>query len=81
MRLTIGALAAALLMVHPAHAQTMYKCQDGGRTIYSDKPCWDGVEVKRMTKTGAPTPEEIAKAQMRARAQERAASPTSQAGK
>lgn len=77
MQHTIGVLIAALFIMQAADAQTMFRCQDGDRTVYSDKPCWQGVEVKRMTSTGATTPDERAKAQMRARAQERVAVPPS----
>jgi hypothetical protein len=55
-----------------ADAQTMYRCQDGARTVYSDKPCWEGLEVKRMTATGGRTPEEILRAREQARAEDRA---------
>jgi len=62
--------AALALMLSPAaSAQTMYKCQDSGKTMYSDKPCFTGVEVKRMTPSGGVTPEEIAKSRMRADAE------------
>jgi len=52
-----------------ASAQTMYRCQDGDRTVYSDKPCWSGVEVKRMLPSGGQTPEDKARAQMRLQAE------------
>jgi len=52
-----------------ASAQTMYRCQDGDRTVYSDKPCWSGVEVKRMLPSGGQTPEDRARAQMRLQAE------------
>jgi len=74
MRHTICSATFLLLCAASAHAQTMYKCQDGNRTVYSDRPCWSGTEVKRMTHTGAPTPEEIAKAQMKTRDQDHASS-------
>jgi len=59
----------------------MYKCQDGNRIVYSDKPCYEGVEVKRMTASGGRTPEDIAKAQMKAREQERVAAAANTAKK
>jgi hypothetical protein len=62
-----------IMFAAAAQAQTMFKCQDGGRTVYSDRPCWSGTEVKRMTPSGAATPEDVARAQMKSRDQERSA--------
>ena len=63
--LAIGLLSTACCV----SAQTMYRCQDGDRTVYSDKPCWSGVEVKRMLPSGGQTPEDKARAQMRLQAE------------
>lgn len=62
---------AACLVVCTASAQTMFKCENGaGKIEYSDRPCWSGTEVKRMTPAGGPTKEEIERARMRAAMQE-----------
>lgn len=53
-----------------AQAQTMYKCQNNGRIEYSDRPCWSGTEVKRMTPSGGLTPEDVERARMRAAAEQ-----------
>ena len=74
MRHAMGSALVLLVLAANAQAQTMFRCQDGNRTVYSDRPCWSGTEVKRMTPTGAPTPEEVAKSQMKARDHDRAAS-------
>jgi hypothetical protein len=65
MRHAVKTAVLALLVGSGASAQTMYRCQDEGKTIYSDKPCLTGVEVKRMGPNGGPTPEEVAKGRMR----------------
>jgi len=65
MRHAVTAAVLALLLSAAASAQTMYRCQDNGKTIYSDKPCLTGVEVKRMGPNGGPTPEDVAKGRMR----------------
>ena len=65
MRCAVTAAVLALLLSAAASAQTMYRCQDNGKTIYSDKPCLTGVEVKRMGPNGGPTPEDVAKGRMR----------------
>ena len=52
------ALACVLLLLAaPAHAQ-MYKCTEGGKTRYSDKPITDckNVEVKGQANTAVSTP-------------------------
>ena len=51
-------------------AQVMYRCHDEGRTIYSDKPCLNGVEVKQLAPTGGPSREEIGRQQMKTRAEQ-----------
>ena len=61
------ALLVACTFPVTAHAQTMYKCQNAnGKIEYSDRPCWSGSEVKRMTPTGGPTQEEVERACRRA---------------
>ena len=67
----LAVLICTFVIAHGAAAQTMFKCQDGSRVVYSDKPCFEGIEVKRMTASGGRTPEDIAKAQMKAREEER----------
>lgn len=62
----VTAAVIALLLSTAVWGQTMYKCQDGGKTVYSDKPCTAGVEVKRLGPNGGPTPEEMSKNRMRA---------------
>ena len=64
-------IAAAMLLLSPAAVgQTMYRCQDGTKVIYSDRPCYTGVEVKRLAPSGGPTREELAKARMKAKVEE-----------
>ena len=83
--LPAATLALAILLgctlALTAHAQTMYKCQNAsGRIEYSDRPCWSGAEVKRMTPTGGPTQEDVECARMRAAGeQQRAAEQKRQA--
>lgn len=73
--LRCGWLLLGIVFAVTAHAQTLYKCQNASGNIeYSDRPCWSGSEVKRMTPTGGPTREDIERARMRAAAdQQRAA--------
>lgn len=67
-------VACACAFAATAHAQTMYKCQNAnGKIEYSDRPCWSGSEIKRMTPTGGPTREEIERARMRAAADQQRA--------
>jgi hypothetical protein len=61
MKHTIGLVIAALAMASPATAQTMYRCLDLGRTIYSDKPCLNGDEVRQIAPNGNPTAEHLAR--------------------
>lgn len=61
-------LAVVLLSATPIGAQTMYRCTEGGKTSYSDRPCMIGNEVKRLAPDGGPTPEDVGRARMRARA-------------
>lgn len=73
-------LLLGLAVAVPAHAQTMFKCENAaGKIEYSDRPCWSGTEVKRMTPTGGPTKEEIERVRMRAAVQEREAQQTRKA--
>lgn len=48
----------------------MYRCQDGTKVIYSDRPCLTGVEVKRLAPNGGQTREDMEKARMRAKVEE-----------
>jgi hypothetical protein len=73
MKPTLGWIAAAFLIATPAFAQTMYRCHDLGKTIYSDKPCLNGEEVKQIAPNGNPTPEYLARMRMRSRAEEQRA--------
>jgi hypothetical protein len=51
----------------------MYRCHDLGKTIYSDKPCLNGEEVKQISPNGNPTPEYLARLRMKERAEEQRA--------
>lgn len=62
---SILVLLVTILFVEWAGAQTIYKCQLNGRIQYSDVPCWQGYEVKRMAPDGGPTAEDRARARMR----------------
>jgi len=73
MKPTFAIVAAALVMAAPATAQTMYRCHDLGKTIYSDKPCLNGDEVKQIAPNGNPTEEYIARLRGKARAEEQRA--------
>jgi len=73
MKTTLGWVAAALLVASPVSAQTMYRCQDLGKTIYSDKPCLNGDEVKQLQPNGNPTSEYLARLRMKDRADEQRA--------
>ena len=68
-------LCTALVMAPSmVHGQTMFRCSENGKTTYSDRPCLSGDEVKRLAPSGGPTPEDAARARMRAQAdRERAA--------
>jgi hypothetical protein len=59
-----------LLAAGASLAQTMYRCENNGKVEYSDKPCLEGVEVKRLAPDGGPTAEDRARAQMRAKAEQ-----------
>ena len=73
MKLTLGIVIAAVAIAAPASAQTMYRCLDLGRTIYSDKPCINGDEVRQMSPNGNPTAESLARARNKDRAEEQRA--------
>ena len=73
MKPTLGWIAAALLAATPVAAQTMYRCHDLGKTIYSDKPCLNGEEIKQMQPNGNPTPEYLARLRMKDRMDEQRA--------
>ena len=73
MKPTFGWIVAALVIAAPASAQTMYRCHDLGKTIYSDKPCLNGLEVKQLAPSGNPTPEYLARLRMKERVEEQRA--------
>ena len=73
MKHALGMVIAALAIASPASAQTMYRCLDLGKTIYSDKPCLNGDEVKQITPRGDPTPEYLARLRMKERVDEQRA--------
>ena len=80
---TIGIVIAALAIAvaSPASAQTMYRCQDLGKTIYTDQPCLNGDEVKQIAPNGNPTAEYVARMRMKARAEEQRAVEAARAAK
>ena len=73
MKPTFGVVLAAFMLASPAAAQTMYRCHDLGKTIYSDKPCLNGEEVKQLAPNGNPTSEYLARMRMRDRMEEQRA--------
>ena len=73
MKTTFGIIVAALVIAAPATGQTMYRCHDLGKTIYSDKPCLNGDEVKQLAPNGNPTEEHIQRVRAKARADEQRA--------
>jgi len=81
MKPTFAIVAAALVMAAPAAAQTMYRCHDLGKTIYSDKPCLNGDEVKQIMPNGNPSEEYVARLRGKARADEQRAIAPARAGK
>jgi Domain of unknown function (DUF4124) len=88
MKHTIGMIIAALAIAAPASAQTMYRCLDLGKTIYSDKPCLNGNEVRQIEPNGNPSAEHLARLRMKVRVDEqraiaasRAARPDAETGK
>ena len=68
-----ASLAVLLLVCAGAHGQTMFKCHDQGKIVYSDKPCLNGVEIKQLRPDGSPSAEELGRARMKARAEEQRA--------
>ena len=81
MKNTIGMVIAALVIASPASAQTMYRCLDLGRTIYSDQPCLNGDEVRQIAPNGNPTAEDLARSRMRDRVEEQRAITAARAAK
>jgi len=73
MKHTLGIVIAALAIASPASAQTMYRCLDLGRTVYSDKPCLNGDEVRQIAPNGNPTEETLARSRAKSRADEQRA--------
>ena len=70
MKPTVAIVVAAFVIASPASAQTMYRCYDLGKTIYSDKPCLNGDEVKQIMPNGNPSEEQVARSRAKARAGE-----------
>ncbi len=81
MKHTFGIVIAALAIASPASAQTMYRCLDQGRTIYSDKPCINGDEVRQIAPNGNPTAEYLARSRMKDRMDEQRAITAARAAK
>ena len=81
MKHTIGIVVAALAIASPASAQTMYRCIDLGRTVYSDKPCLNGDEVRQIAPNGNPTAEYLERLRMKDRADEQRAIAAARAAK
>ena len=81
MKCTLGVVIAALVIASPASAQTMYRCLDLGRTIYSDKPCLNGDEVRQIAPNGNPTAEYLTRSRMKDRADEQRAITAARAAK
>ena len=61
------------MIASPAAAQTMYRCHDLGKTIYSDKPCLNGDEVKQIMPNGNPSEQMVARLRAKTRADEQRA--------
>ena len=51
----LAAAAAALLALAPAHAQ-LYKCVQGGKTVYQDAPCPPSARESTVKPPSAPPP-------------------------
>ena len=81
MKYALGMIIAALAIASPASAQTMYRCLDLGKTIYSDKPCLNGDEVRQIAPNGNPTAEYLARLRMKDRADEQRAITAARAAK
>lgn len=73
MKPTLALIVTAFFVTAPASAQTMYRCHDLGKTIYSDKPCLNGDEVRQLQPNGNPTPEYLARMRMKGRIEEQRA--------
>ena len=73
MKSTFAYIVTVLFIAAPASAQTMYRCHDLGKTIYSDKPCLNGDEVRQIQPNGNPTPEYLARMRMKDRVEEQRA--------
>lgn len=73
MKPTFGWILAAMIVAAPASAQTMYRCHDQGKVIYSDRPCLNGEEAKQMMPNGNPTNEYVARLRMKSRIEEQRA--------
>lgn len=73
MKPTLGIIIAAFAIASPVSAQTMYRCLDLGRTIYSDKPCLNGEEVRQIAPNGNPTDEYLERSRMKGRLDEQRA--------
>jgi hypothetical protein len=74
-------VVAALVIASPVSAQTMYRCHDLGKTIYSDKPCLNGEEIKQLAPNGNPSEEYLARSRGKARADEQRAIAAARAAK
>ena len=81
MKHTLGIVIAALAIASPVSAQTMYRCLDLGRTIYSDKPCLNGDEVRQIAPSGNPTAEYLERLRMQGRLDEQRATTAARTGK
>jgi hypothetical protein len=81
MKHTIGMIIVAVVIAAPASAQTMYRCLDLGKTIYSDRPCLNGDEVRQIAPNGNPTEEYLARVRMKNRADEQRAIAAAHAAK
>jgi hypothetical protein len=81
MKPTYAIAIAALVIASPVSAQTMYRCLDLGKTIYSDKPCLNGDEVRQIAPNGNPTEEYVARQRGKARADEQRAHTAARAAK
>ena len=79
--LAIAIAALAMAITSPVSAQTMYRCVDLGKTIYSDKPCLNGDEVKQIAPNGNPSAEYLARLRSKQRAEEQRAIDAARAAK
>ena len=79
--LAIVLAAIGIAIAAPLSAQTMYRCVDQGKTIYSDKPCLNGDEVKQIAPNGNPTAEYLARVRGKERVEEQRAITAARAAK